>query len=507
MRPAQSFYRVHWIYTKDFPGRQVPLVFLSNGKPGFAINQWIYSLLHEGVQPSKLEEMTRAVLHLYAFTLAKYGEGTLPESAAKRLIADFIDAKVFGTVDGNGDDGLGLYWKPTRRETVKQYLIAINAFDVWQSTFHSARRLNPSEDRLTSAIERYREFRTHEKWDPFLHLLGARSGKEQVHKHRVPLNHKRFDGTSKSRAIKAFPIHRFVELVEKSPNPRDKMMWLLLGMGSLRRSEPLHLFLSDVSGDTSGIAMVRLDDPEAGVIEWEENGALVVGTRTDYFDRFYKNEQFSGTVPRLYQLKPRTKYWRKGSGNQAGFKGMTFGSTPTPIVIDGRSFDHQHIFWLDPRAGAYFLSCYDEYLADNFFGKPRNWPYHPFLFINLDNKDFGLPMTLPALRKAWGRALRRLGLSGSGLGPHSLRHMFGHYCANVLKLPVEFTQVLMHHGSVTSTQVYYSMTANTVRRTILQSALGDVAKVDALVPQITQTIKFPKHWVPDKSATIRRIYE
>ena len=64
-----------------------------------------------------------------------------------------------------------------------------------------------------------------------------------------------------------------MELVEHTPNPRDQMLWLIMGGGSLRQSETLHIYYQDVLGvDNRGATRIRLDDPEIGEITWYKDG-------------------------------------------------------------------------------------------------------------------------------------------------------------------------------------------------------------------------------------------
>jgi integrase len=53
------------------------------------------------------------------------------------------------------------------------------------------------------------------------------------------------------------------------------------------------------------------------------------------------------------------------------------------------------------------------------------------------------------------------------VNPHGGRHFYGYYCASVLRLPVETTQKLMHHSSISSTEIYYALTAEAVRAELL----------------------------------------
>ncbi|MGC5887979.1 hypothetical protein, partial [Ralstonia pseudosolanacearum] len=58
-----------------------------------------------------------------------------------------------------------------------------------------------------------------------------------------------------------------------------------------------------------------------------------------------------------------------------------------------------------------------------------------------------------------------IGLSPSqdGVNPHGGRHFYGYFGATWLRLSKEKLQVLMHHASVLSTEVYYALDLKVVR--------------------------------------------
>jgi hypothetical protein len=485
---APCAYQIEWIYTADFPGRPVPLVVLADGRPGYTVNQWIYWLLQEGATPSLLEQQVRAVMQLYEFYYRTYRGRELTQKEAERLVADFLDAK------RRGSELMG--WRPNNNmDTLTRYLTAINRFDEWQSTFHGAPRMNPSEEQFISAWERYREFQQRTKWDPMLHLFPSRSHMKTEHEHKLRIEHQRFR-VGKKKIPKSFPIGRFVELVEHTPNPRDQVLWLLMGGGSLRGSEVLHIYYQDVLGvDNLGATRIRLDDPETGEITWERNGKLKTGTRAEYLAECYVNEQFKHTIPALYRLAPRTQ--GKRGADHAGFKGMTFSADgESTLTADGRVAYWHELFWCDPRFGIRFQKAYEEYVREHFHGKSRDWPHHPHLLINLEKRTYGLPMTLGAIRKAWKLALARIGMADCGLGVHSLRHMYGMYCASVLKLKLEHTRVLMHHASTASTEVYYHLRNADVRQAITKAVAENagVPIMDYMIMPGAPPLQAPESW-------------
>ncbi len=488
------YWSVTNIWVSEFPKRTFPLVFIA-GKTSFVINQWIFYLLENGITQSLLEERLRAILHLAEYFFIRYGNKILDENENNTLLHDFLNAKRYGTIDEDGFDSLGLYWSPLSLKTIKRYLFAINEFDKWQSRFHGSNRINPSEQLFMNAWEIYSEFQNRKQWDPMFHLFPSKKHIKEVYHNQIRENHARLSSNNKNLP-KAFPLNAFVDLVEQSPNPRDKMLWLMLfGLG-LRQSEALHIFLEDCYGITDmGEIKVRLGDPEFGEFRWYSNdGKLNIGTRAEYLANCYKNPQFKSTIPKLYNISPRSQYGGRG-GMYAGFKGMNFDTSHSFATNHNLFGNDAH--WVDPRLGIYFNKCLKDYLETYFYNKPKSWPYHPFLFINVDKGSFGFPLTIPAIRKAWSRALKRIGLDHLPLGPHSLRHLTGYYCASLLKLPVETTKSILRHVDTSSTTTYYHLSNQVVRDAIINAVTKnqDMNSKDSIEhSQKILRLDLPSHW-------------
>ena len=508
------YHKIVWAYCKEYGNREIPLVFLSNCKPGYVINQWIFYLVDEGITPSKLELYLRSMTGLYDLCVALYRGNPLSENDASILMALYIDARIYGTdkfcikKTDNRLTNLGLFWKPTKKTNIMQNIIAMNKFDKFQQTYHGSTALNPSENIFMSTYEIYRDFVRRTKWDPKLHLFPSRQHTKEVFQANIGSeDHSRKKGKSKRQTPKAFPLNRFIELVESCPNSRDKMFILLMGGGSLRMSEPLHLLFTDIEGiDRYGQTSVRLEDPETGRMEWvEKDGERCYGLRTEYFEKCWKNEQLSSGHP-LRGLMPRVMYGKRRHGLHSGWKGMTFhasqGTERFASGIDGRPYDVHYIFWLDPKIGAYFHSCYKDYMEryiyqNPFTGKlnPKGFPWHPWLFIDISKKNYGYPLSYSAAEKIWDRRLAKLRLRNMGLGEHSLRHFYGYYCANILRLELAQTQVLMHHSSIDSTQVYYNLDDSTTRQELTKASLVSRGiNPDFLIMPGAPRIVLPQHW-------------
>ncbi|MEJ6004778.1 site-specific integrase [Paucibacter sp. AS339] len=484
-------WRIVYVYLKELPHVKFPLAFL-DGRASFVVNHWVFDMIRRGVGLSLLNERLRAVLHLYSFYVAKHRAVDLDETQSSQLVLDFLNAKKCGTGTSEFPEVVALGWKPLKYRSFKRYVTALEAWDKWQSAFHKGPRLTSTEQRLMTAWEQYSDFLRRKNWDPLLHLFPAKTKTKKSSNLELIVYHRRLSVKGKE-IPKCFPPDLFVELVEGSKSSRDKLLWLeLFGLG-LRESEPLHHFLQDVHGVTpAGEALVRLDDPEVGQWEWANGaGRLIRGTRTEYLRTQWENSDLETSYPDLVNLAPRTQYVCHGQ-MRAGFKGMTF---HTDDSISPSNWGHEGI-WIAPPVGRYFLATFKEYVEEHFHGRPRRWPYHPWLYIKLDRKDYGLPMTIPALRKAWNRALRRLGLAGSDLGPHSLRHLAGYFCANQLGLSIEKTMLLLRHAKSESTEKYYHLSKNEVRTAIAKAATTQSGHhiTDFLLMPEAKRIKFPAHW-------------
>ena len=478
--------------------------------------------------PSNLKLHVRALEHLYAFTMARFDQDGFDEFAREGLLASFIDAKRYGTDDFCTTDiphlqflkCLGLDWKKTPLDaSIRRYVEAINAFDKWQATFHEAPRLNPSEKQFMSTWEIYQDFKRRENWDPLVHLHPARAHEKNKHQVNVvrPYEHSRRIGKN-PRTKKAFPIAHLLKLLDCANNPRDELLLLLMAGGGLRKSEPLHLLRTDIEQQTEwGELRARIEDPEDGMTEWRDYSNIVQhGTRTEYFEQKWRNEDLPKSHP-YRDLRPRCTYGEKDL-LYVGFKTMTFGESDGANVFGedflGRHYDVNFIWWLDPRVGGRAQDVYERYLNECLL---RNWNTrelmpmgwlehkHPWLFINLTPENYGDPLRYGALESLWRNLLERLvmrhgvDLRGKKLGMHSLRHFYGWYCASALKLDLTLTKMMMHHGSIESTQVYFRLSAATARNELTKQYLRSNGysedEIQFLIIPGTPKLDWPDEWM------------
>lgn len=485
-RIKNAYHEVVYVRTIQYPGRLYPLVLLENGRPGYVINAFINYLLMRGEQESSFQQKLQSVCQLYEYCRRKYAESDLSEEQIRSLIFEFGSAKLHGTIQPDGSDPLNLGWRPIMPKTLRNIVRNLQEFDTFQVAFFNAKQLNPVEVKFQSNFERYMEFKARSKYDPLLHLFPSHSTERTAPVYQAK-EHRR--DSLKRRPEKVFPGDFIIDLVEKTEEPRDKMLLLLMGFGGLRRSEPLHLFHQDVVGrfKDTGAAWVVLADPIKGQTTWQDaRGNACSGTRREFLVSQYRNEQLPVGHP-LRNLQPRCLYGRGSNQMHVGFKGMTFSGH------DQNNFVH----WLHEEAGVLFWKAYQEYTQRHFFGKPKHWPHHPFLFIRIDAQGYGMPLTLAAMEKIFDKAASRVGVHG--FSPHSLRHFYGYYFASVLKRPIEEAQACMHHASIVSTQVYYRTAPEAVRQEILVAAYQTTGRPipDELMARNAVALTIPRTWAAD----------
>ena len=177
---------------------------------------------------------------------------------------------------------------------------------------------------------------------------------------------------------------------------RSLLYFLLLAFGCLRRSEPLHLFGSDIGFDfgSGRGAVVWLWHPESGPAP-DGSGR----TREDYL-----REEF-GIQPRTLDL---------GSA-EVGWKNLMLDEAVPGIGMRTR------VQWLLPEIAMLFWRLNRVYVE---LVRPRALG-HPFHFVSLANNSFGQPWTNEGARSGFETALEALGLqpsAGEGLCMHGWRH-------------------------------------------------------------------------------------
>lgn len=241
---------------------------------------------------------------------------------------------------------------------------------------------------------------------------------------------------------KPFPPNLVKPLISLTKNPRDKFLWSMMAYSGKRISEYVLLFLDDVSF-RDGELQIYFRHPKDFKMKWHSiSGKIRSGTRAQY-------------LREVYNQLPRTEHGNMKSA--AGWKGMAFD--------DEAKLQSEAYFIHD--AGAELLEMFRIY-TKKFLAltPPKN---HPYL---LSSKS-GKPLTISAIEKqfrlACARVEKAFGIDLKSYGPHSLRHYYGFYCVDVLRLELNQVSKLMHHVFISSTSRYAKI-SNSTARTILKQA-------------------------------------
>lgn len=350
-----------------------------------------------------------------------------------------------------------LGWDAVRRKTAIDDVRCVSAFTEFCADQFGHLPINPRETKFVTdlSVREQRRFYAalgHRKdWDNLAHLVPAtQAGKGVVSRQKFEPTEQR---VKPSYDRKSFPPAKVLPLIAATPSTRDKLYLLLLFFGGLRASEPLHLFVTDVTISRDGTAKVILGDPTTGAYEWADS---MRGRRSGNRTTFLKER---------YSLGPRNKLGVKHPLH-AGWKGMAY---------DSPSRQEAEVTWLVAEMGRYFARLHVEYMHAT---RRHVRDEHPYYFVNeKDGADFGKPVTLSNMTKAFNRAARRIGLSPTdeGVNPHGGRHFYGYFCASHLRLSLEVTQTMMHHGSILSTKIYYALD-KAVSRDELQKGQARIAR-------------------------------
>jgi hypothetical protein len=236
-------------------------------------------------------------------------------------------------------------------------------------------------------------------------------------------------------------------------NIRDILITLLLHGGGLRLSEPLHMYVSDVSPDpiNPGSAFVRIPHPATG--------RAPAGFRNSD-GRPMNRAQF---LQAYYQMRPRTQLIGR---QHAGWKS---------------EFEFLEVVWFEPAYGQLFWKLWQVYLQQ-IATIPRG---HPFAFVNMNCKesDCGNMYCAESFYESHGHAVMRaniMNLTNSvtgpskamGLTPHGHRHAFA---SRLKKCGVDdlFIMRWMHHGSPDS-QLPYTQPTSSESMTALRLAVSKI---------------------------------
>lgn len=426
-------------------GMSLPFLFLEDGELSYLALAWArHKMLEDGSSSSTLAKSIAAIGRFYDYyQLEKHGE-PLAEDQLRLMLSQFYRARRFGLAS--------LGWAAVKLATAANDVRVVSEFTGWCTDNFGHTRVNPRErtmmEQMNLRDQKIQELKDMSRrgWDMLYHLHPATAeGQRAVMQRKFDPARGRRKKTSTND--KYYPPDKVWETILKTTSVRDKLYLLLLFFGGLRISEPMHLFASDICIQSDGIARVVLGHPQDGRYQWiGRDGNKRTGNRITFLQ-----ERYCVTSRNLLA---------ENDPLHAGWKGM--------MEDDGKRSESV-VHWLREDAGRLFARLHAEYIKTVRSKLPD---HHPYYFVSERGEDsYGQPLKLSNMSKAFNRAAVRVGLSPSmaGVNPHGARHFYGLYCASVLRLPIETTQRLMHHRSVLSTQIYYALSAETVRKELVSA--------------------------------------
>lgn len=385
-----------------------------------SVLQYARYLQKEGLfSYSAITKKVVAVGKLRDYYLLVKGGRSLAPGELRDLLENFLH---------DFDHGKVLRWRPASDKVYKQTRVAIHDYTKWLIGMSSALSSSVEAKFLETCREAYRS---------------TAQSEHSLLFHTKPRDKKKSRGRRKShsglRQYKPFPPHLVQELIDLTKNRRDKFAFGALAYGGPRASEIVHMFMEDVKLQGSSIHIELCHPTESKMIWTTLSGKRMKGQRREY-------------LKSVFGLTPRIDHGALTSA--AGWKG---------IAYDYEN-EYRSDVYLIRDAGAYLLGLYRDYLYNWRAGVPHL--NHPYCLVNKK----GEPLTMRALEKQFELACKRLEkkyrISLEGYGLHSLRHFYGFYCTDVLKMDLLLIQKYMHHVDPSSTAVYSHISPETAAKAL-----------------------------------------
>ncbi|AWB57864.1 tyrosine-type recombinase/integrase [Colwellia sp. Arc7-D] len=441
-------YYVRYVQTKEFPEKEFPIVYFSDGTISYALMLFIKHLYdNELGKSSALSNLFLICGELHDFYLSgSESEKNNWDRNPSLMISNYRTCRTQGTIK-NLLCERNLWWCRTDKNIVNKRLYSFKKFESFTKLY-----INTVDLRMGDYLGIYTKNLSKQNFNLLNHLDDDKGYKPEQystfniahygdrHNHANPLNHK----------SKFFPPDKVMEFINQEKNINYKAIKLLCAFTGLRESEPLHIFITDLIPTMTGGYDVLFGHPIADDTFDVQTGELI--NRVEYLKSFSGNiftktgmdkseiSYLSNPVPRLDLVGTLSKF-------DLNFKGVTLKSS-----IEIGNFAGLYVLnWTLEAARKEFLSLIPELLMQ----KRIN---HPYLFC----KANGAPMTKGAYEKNFQRTSKQV--TGKVLGTHTLRHFSGMFCANGLHLPKEKTQQILRHRSSDSTAIYYNVTHEEFRK-------------------------------------------
>lgn len=414
--------------------------------------RFLRALLGRGDSFSKMRSASHTLALLHDYMVLTMGAKTVTSDALPEVIAGFLRKRRQGT---SGDDGLT--WTPVKRDTVERDRSHLREFSEYCSREFGHFPLVPLRGHcaLNQGGHSYQVVMHHlsKRRNMLLgHLIPSRPDFAM----ETPIGIGERPVRRRS-SRKAFLSPAMIEdLIVETPSVVQRMVFIQAAYGGPRISETLNMWRCDVlpgryrptlfpDDKASDIPLVVLAHPSQS----RYLGAIHPGGA----DRLQHLVASYGTQPRnLLDVSPL----------RSGWKGMLFDNDDLLI---------SQVFWADRTWALMYYELFQQ-LRDQILplvdaGVRSS---HPYLIINdsPSREEFGQPMKIANIRKAFGRACARIGVDVGRFrdGIHVLRHCYKARLERLGLTPEEI-RIAMHHGSVSSQESYGRSAARVSERLTL----------------------------------------
>lgn len=376
--------------------------------------------------------------------LLEYMHANPHETNSEQLFKNFASKLQTGTFNAEtGHDASRLGWRPRTPSDAQQIITRLSDFLDWLSKKDpSVVSANPrvpitsTDKAVRECAETYRR-----KYSLLGHLWKAKAeahGGRRVRAKREP---------KANSEPPAFPDDRFEELMERGftvggrTSYRDQAITLLMHGAGFRVSEPLHLYIGDVTRNPADYrkALVRIHHPELGDAPddlLDERGKPMRCARREYLQKKF------GLAPRIDVMSKKEAGWKS-------------------VFLDEKYY--MQPYWFEPGYAELFMDVWNKYMEE-VADIPLQLRRHPYAFMNIYREPKGGIYSLEKFVAAHGRACERIGLRVEkrlGTTPHGHRHAYGRRLSSAGVAP-EFIKKCMHHSTEQSQETYTRKTMHEI---------------------------------------------
>ena len=447
---SRSHY-IRYVRTKEFE-RDFPLVYLVDGKVSFSLLSFTKEQMDIGRgKDAALRRVFKVVADIYQFYLANEDKHSVYLGNGHELIIDYFSAKLHGTIK-NGECDLGLFWKKTKYSDVRKSITQFQKYQSYCKTYLNVTEL-VSDDIIHQMTVRYSAFEKKTNFKLLEHIASVKDAMaDDRNQTGLDYDNEFFD-QGNSKIIKYFPPKKLKEFIDSEENINYQAAFLLSGFTGLRESENLHIFVSDIVYQGS-LAEVIISDPNKGKTFSPEKNKLVprIGILKSCLRQHKAISDLDDTnIDYLSRLPVRTNLHTRHRYH-AGWKG---------VQLRDPNEKYGHLLeWTCGYAQELFTRLVPKLLM-------QSRKAHPYLLCNTEN---GMPMTIDAYESRFRRHSGKV--TGKELYSHVMRHFTGFYCANVLRIPQEDAQRILRHKRLTSTDIYYNLSHEEIKRKIAKKEIS-----------------------------------